>query len=211
MDQQAFIAPQAFEGCLDGHATDVFHGRKRQNEYHADVARENEERRRRSQELLNPDLPETRERWNGTQTASHEGLFPCSDNLTTLMFVVASDLSEAQRERLKSSLSLQEVEVTAYTLEAARTVFVDLFCTPKSSMENPSLRVNQYGIRAEPSSWKDFIEDEFEQWSMDEVTGEQGYVDDEGSCFLDMGQERVCLAVQIIQDPKTKEESWRSR
>ena len=30
--------------------------------------------------------------------ASHEQLFPFSDNLTTLMFIVASDLSEAQRE-----------------------------------------------------------------------------------------------------------------
>ena len=34
---------------------------RRQNQYHADVARENEARRSRSQELLTPDLPETGE------------------------------------------------------------------------------------------------------------------------------------------------------
>ena len=33
------------------------------------------------------------------QVTTHERLFPFSDNLTTLMFIVASDLSDAQRER----------------------------------------------------------------------------------------------------------------
>ena len=56
------------------------------------------------------------------------------------MFVVASDLSEAQRERL-----LQGMDVTAYTFDAVRKVFVKLFCTPKSSMA---------AARAEPSSSK---------------------------------------------------------
>ena len=79
------------------------------------------------------------------QVTTHERLFPISDNLATLMFIVASDLSEAQRERLTSSLSLKGVNVTAYTFEAVRTVFVELFCTPKSSMDNPSLRMNRHG------------------------------------------------------------------
>ena len=38
------------------------------------------------------------------QVTKHERLFPFNDNLTTLMFIDASDLSEAQRERLTSSL-----------------------------------------------------------------------------------------------------------
>ena len=58
-----------------------------------------------------------------------------SDNLTTLMFLVSIDLSEAQRgKRLTSSFSLKGVDVAAYTYEAVRAVFVELFCTPKSSM-----------------------------------------------------------------------------
>ena len=78
---------------------------QRQNQYHADGARENEERRSRSQELLNPVEPETREECNATQVAAHESLFPFGDNLTT-MFLVASDLGETQRERLTNSPSL---------------------------------------------------------------------------------------------------------
>ena len=57
--------------------------------------RGNEERRCRSEELL--------------QVAADERLLPVSDNLTTLMFIVASNLSEAQRERLTSSLFSMEL------------------------------------------------------------------------------------------------------
>ena len=100
------------------------------------------------------------------------------------MFIVASDLSEVQRERLTSSLSLQGVNVAAYTFEAVRTVFVELFCTPKSSVENPSLRVKGHGGRTSRTFIvEDFFGDEIGQWATDEVTGEQSYIDDERSCF----------------------------
>ena len=73
-------------------------------------------------------------------------------------------------------------------------------------MENPSLRVNRHGNHTSRTFIvKDFIEDECGQWATDEVTGEQSYVDDEGSFFLDMGQQQVCWAVQTIQDPKIEE------
>ena len=87
------------------------------------------------------------------------------------MSIVASDLSEAQRERLTSSLSLQGVNVTASTFEAVRTVYVELFCTPRSSMDSPSLRVKKYGGRTSRTFIvEDFIEDEFGPRTTDEVT-----------------------------------------
>ena len=46
-----------------------------------------------------PNAPETRDHWYATQVSNHEMLVPFSDNLTTLMLAVVSDLSEAQRER----------------------------------------------------------------------------------------------------------------
>ena len=65
------------------------------------------------------------------RTSDRTRNFSIRRKLTTLMLFVASDLSEAQRERLTSSLSLQGVTVTAYTFEAVRTVFVEFVCTPK--------------------------------------------------------------------------------
>ena len=99
------------------------------------------------------------------QVTTHERLFPFSDTLAKLMFNVASDLSEAQRERLASSFSLQGVNVTVYTFEAGRTVFVELFCTAKSSLDNPSIRVNRYGGHTSRTFIvEDLLEDEFGQW-----------------------------------------------
>ena len=87
-------------------------------------------------------------------------------------------------ERLASSLSLQGMNVTAHTFEAVRTVFVDLFCTPKSKVENPPLRVSGQGSSMNRIFIvEDCAEDDFGQWATDEVTGEQGHVDDGRSCF----------------------------
>ena len=74
-----------------------------------------------------------------------ESPFPFNDNLTTLMLIVASDLNEVQRETHTRPLSLWNMKITAYILDAEQTVFVELFCTPKSSMENPALRVSGHG------------------------------------------------------------------
>ena len=81
---------------------------RRQNQYHADVTQENVERQRRSADVLDPNAPETRDKWYATQVSNHGKLFPFSGSFTTLMFVVASDLSEAQRERFTSSLLFGE-------------------------------------------------------------------------------------------------------
>ena len=59
---------------------------RRPNQYLSDVTRENEDRQRRNEEMLDRDAPETRDRWNATQVTTHERLFPFSDNLTTFMF-----------------------------------------------------------------------------------------------------------------------------
>ena len=51
---------------------------------------------------------------------NHESLFSFSDNLTTLVFIVASDLSEAQRETHTSSISLWGMNVPAYTFRICK-------------------------------------------------------------------------------------------
>ena len=155
---------------------------QRTNQYLSDVAQENVERLSRGETALDPNTPENRGRRNTAQVNNHESLFSFSDNLTTLMFNVARDLSEAQRVRLTSSLPLRRIP--AYTFEAVRTVFVEMFCTPKSSMENPSFRVSGHVTSMNRTFIVEkYAEDEFGQRAKDEVTGEQGYVDDERSCF----------------------------
>ena len=56
--------------------------------------------------------------------------------------------------------------------------------TPKSSMENPPLRVSGHVSSMNRTFIvEDYAEDDFGQRARDEVTGEQGYIDDERSCF----------------------------
>ena len=137
--------------------------------------------------------------------ATHGGLFPFSDNLTTLMFIVASDLNEAQRERLTSSLALLEMNVTAYTLEAVKTVFVELFCSPKSSMENPSLRVSGHGSSTSRTFIvENYTEDECGLWAIDEATGEQAFIDDKRSCFWTWDDNEYVWQSRKFQDRQDK-------
>ena len=87
------------------------------------------------------------------------------------MFIVGSNLNEAQRERLTSSLSLRNISVTAYTLDTVQPVFVELFCAPKSSMENPSLRVSSSGSNTSRTYIaENYPEDEYGLWAIDEFT-----------------------------------------
>ena len=76
------------------------------------------------------------------------------------------------------------MNITAETFEAVRTTFLELFCTPKSSIENPSLRVSGHVSSMNRTFiLEDYAEDDFGQFAKKDETGEQGYVDDERSCF----------------------------
>ena len=78
----------------------VHHDKQRgQNQYLSHVTQENVDRQTRSVEVRDPNAPETRDKWYATQMSNHEKLFLFSDNLTTLMFIVVSGLSEVQSER----------------------------------------------------------------------------------------------------------------
>ena len=149
---------------------------QRTNQYLADVAQVDAEKLTRGETALDPNTPENRERWNTAQVNEHDSLFSFSGNLTTLMFTVASDLGEAQRERERLTSSFS----TGNGYPAHIFVTVELFCTPKRSMENPSLRVSGH-VNSMNGTFivEDYAEDEFGQWAKDEVTGEQGHVDDE--------------------------------
>ena len=122
------------------------------------------------------------------------------------MFIVATDLSEAQRERLTSSLSLRNMTVTANTLDSVHTVFVESFCSPESSIENPSLRVSGHGSStSRPPSSKTML------MNMDKrlPTGEQGFFDDERSCFFtwDDNEHAWHFKIVTLKEEKAKEKA----
>ena len=59
-------------------------------------------------------------------------------------------------------------------------------------MENPSLRVNGHrGSMNRTFIVEKYAENEFGEWTIDEETGEQGYIGDERSCFWKSGANGV--------------------
>ena len=118
VDRQALNVPVASKRCLEGHATDVRY-----------------EPRTRGEDALNHDVQATRDHWHATQIANHERSFLFCVNLTKLMFIVVGDPTE----RLANTLSHRRMSLLIL-LKALKRMFMDLFCTPKSSIENPELR-----------------------------------------------------------------------
>ena len=107
----------------------------------------------------------------------HRNSFPLTDNMVSLVMVVQADLTEMQRERFASSMSLRGMSVQQYTTMAVRDMFIELFCAPRSSLENPSLRT---GTVQNQRSFCILEEGEMDgvtgYWAEDDDTGDVGFL-----------------------------------
>eukprot|EP00438_Fugacium_kawagutii_P016051 Skav221531 [mRNA] locus=scaffold1813:43:5619:- [translate_table: standard] len=104
----------------------------------------------------------------------HDDQFPLNDNLIALTFLVQADLSEAQRERFVSSMSLRQVAMNEYTYQLVKQLFLELFCSTRTGVADPSLqhrRKTTFLVIEEGEH-----EDEPGFWVVDEETQEEGFV-----------------------------------
>ena len=118
-------------------------------------------------------------------------VFPVNDNLFSLMFMIQADLTEPQRERLTSHMSLRGVTLQQYNFEGVREAMIELLCAPRSSIENPTYRVSGQGRTFLVQDYGD-CEGDKGYWVECEETGENGFLPefedvfwtfDEQSCF----------------------------
>ena len=116
------------------------------------------------------------EKWLNREKRQHLQKFPLSENLTVLIFIVVSDLTEQQRERLQSTLAQNGLRVENYTFQPVNDAFRELFCAPRSSLENPSLRVNGQGHRSFCVMEDGEIDGIIGYWVQDDETGEEGFM-----------------------------------
>ena len=66
--------------------------------------------------------------------------FPFRDRLIAQFFIVQGELSDQQRERLTSAMSLRNFTLETYTYETLKTQHHDLFITTRTSIQDPSIR-----------------------------------------------------------------------
>ena len=83
--------------------------------------------------------------WYEREKTRHSRSFPINDNLFALMVSVQADLSEQQREKLSAHMTMRGIQLQDYTFHQIRDCMIELFCVPRSALENPSYRVNNQG------------------------------------------------------------------
>ena len=94
--------------------------------------------------------------------------------MVSLAMVVQADLTDMQRERFASSMSLRGMSVQRYTTMAVRDMFIELLRAPRSSLENPSLRTGTVQNQRRFCILEEGEMDGY--WAEDDDTGDVGFL-----------------------------------
>ena len=134
-----------------------------------------------------PSTPEDQlKELNDRQRAAHAKKFPFSDNLSTLIFIVASQLHEQQRTLLTSHLSMRQLKMQDYTWEPVRSLYMELLCAPKSSLEDLSIRSRTDFRGARTFLVLDGLgecEGATGYWAEEQETGTEGFLEEYNDSF----------------------------
>ena len=117
------------------------------------------------------------ERANNRLKDQHARTIPITPNLVALIFVSLSDLTQDQRQVLTSLMAHRNRVLADYNTAELREVYLEIFCTTKTTVDNPLLAPSGHGGR------KTFLV--IEEGYLD---GSEGYwVEDEG--FLEADED----------------------
>ena len=84
---------------------------------------------------------------NGNMRTFHQNDFPLRENLIALLMLSLADLSQDQRNTLTSLMTHRGRVLQQYTTTELRTVFIEMFCTTKTSVDNPLMQPTGAGGR----------------------------------------------------------------
>jgi hypothetical protein len=107
---------------------------------------------------------------------AHQALFPLTDNMMAVQIVVMGDMNESQRERFLSFMSIRNIQLEGYTFQIVMEAYRELFCAPKSAIDNPSLRSRGAGGKAFCIVDDGEMDGTQGYWVEDEETGECGFL-----------------------------------
>jgi hypothetical protein len=131
----------------------------------------------------------------------HQEQFPLSDNLFCLVVMVLADLDEDQRERFASYMSRRGLQIQNYTFEALREAFVELFCAPRSSLENPMYRASRTG-RSFCVLDQGHLSGDYGYWVEDDETLETGFVPEIDDIFWTFNEDSAMWVQRPFQARK---------
>ena len=73
--------------------------------------------------------------------------FPLGDNLLALIFVSLADLTQDQRNTLTSIMTHRGRTLDQYNVQELRDLFLEMFCTTKTAVDNPMMQPSGIGQR----------------------------------------------------------------
>ena len=104
--------------------------------------------------------------------------FPLDGNLLALIFVSLADWTQDQRNALTSIMTYRGRTLDQYNVQELRDLFLDMFCTTKTAVDNPMMQPSGIGQRR---SFFVLEEGELEgtdgYWADDDEDGAEGFLD----------------------------------
>ncbi|CAE7547478.1 unnamed protein product, partial [Symbiodinium sp. CCMP2456] len=134
--------------------------------------------------------PALRNRLEG-EAAIHKRTIPVSANLVALIFVSLSDLTQDQRQVLTSLMTHRNRVLADYRLIELREVYLEVFCTTKTTVDNPLLAPSGHGGRKtflvlDEGHMDFFGSDGYKcegYWVEDEEDGTEGFLEADDDSF----------------------------
>ena len=109
---------------------------------------------------------------------AHRDLSPFSPSLIALIFNSTADLSQDQRQSLTSIMTHRNRTMDQYRVAELREVFIELFCTMRTAVDNPMMNPSgSGGRRAFLVLDEGELEGNFGYWAEDEEDGAEGFLD----------------------------------
>ena len=91
---------------------------------------------------------------NTARRAQQRQAFPLSDNLSALIFVSLADLTQDQRNTLTSIMTHRGRILAQYNVQEFRDLFLEIFCTTKTAVDNPMMQPSGMAQRRSFLVWK---------------------------------------------------------
>ena len=134
------------------------------------------------QQAITPEEALRRVNEQGRET--HGRALPITANLIALLFVTLSDLTQDQRQVLTSLMAHKNRALTDYRVDELRTVYLEVFCTTKTTVDNPLLAPTSAPGRKSFIVIDEGTLDESQgYWCEDEDDGAEGFLDAFEDCF----------------------------
>ena len=124
------------------------------------------------------------ERANARLRDQHAMTIPITANLVALIFVSLSDLTQDHRQVLTSLMAHRNRVLADYRLRELREVYLEIFCTTKTSVDNPLRAPSGHGGRKTFLVIDEGYLDSHEgYWVEDEEDGTEGFLEADEDTF----------------------------